>query len=1014
MKYSACLLFLIFFIDCAGASAPYSGTAAPPGDNNYYIHETTHYRIIFDKQYLKNIDFINKKVKHYLSEMHHFQNTKPKEPINVILLSARNQRSNALASLLPFTQINIFPSGVESDHHLWLDSILVHELNHIYQLSHSHIFPRFLNKLIKFPLFLFFLAPYPNIALPSLFIEGDAVLKESMFKIGGRLFKGSIRAMVYSQIKKYRNRVDDMSKVLINTRLAPHSRIGHYNHGAYLFAALEKRFSHQKINEFFKRNAIRSTFASFTFNHALMDVFNMDFHELTQFYIQQYEKQAWLQRASPRPALFKSATCKPFNKSGKTFFFLTADFKSPPVLRIYNSRLKKWTRKRVDLPLGKIFKIRHKYYARASAVIRPFIQSYSLFSEGIYPHSSFNSKYVLDMLQGRTLHIDASNTLSNYKLYLDDQFYDNIHSNALFDSKHNIYYFKQKGLNRILHKNKQPVFSYHGYDGQLMDIDSNGDIFFTAPTHYGSSVYRYSQGQVTRISSSDTIIYGKKLNNEEILVCEVTANGYDYKIIPIERKYETPAVYHYQFEKTSVLQPAPQQQASTPLVKEAPLSEPSLDNEFQQDPLPYPPETQQENRFLNSVRSATDLKLPELKYNKYNPFTKMRFSHWTPLSTDILAIFSLNPWNMSFRSSLLFTDYLQKNYIHLAYEVHSILFHRVLMAYENLTYPLHWNVGYSAGFLTWNYKNANHVFPQDTHTGHLILGYPLFKKGRWSSQLRSTQAIIYGNYNKDHRLLSTLKKMNQIECEYESCSLTKFRWAGHWTNSYAQKYPWAYSFQKGLLIDLAMKYDYVFEFSKHNLSFHGDLQSAFHLGYEFYLFPKISYTTALTDNTYPVRKSVFPLQSLEDYIPNDFSKNNTVGDLLKDLSPFKFSTSKMLFDAVSEFTVGISFKKAFHTPVYLLFPVSLVRIIPVLETQYIFLEKPKQFKAKIDWSLGKLSPFLEFIEFSAGLEMEFLLYYNKTIILRILTDGFSLPLRWMPDGHSSFDPSIYFLIKAPH
>ena len=1014
MKYYACLLFLIFFTHLIYAAAPYPETSAPSADNNYYIHETKNYRIIFDQQYLKHIDFIDQKIQHYLNQVHNAQNTTPREPINIILLSARNQKSNALASLFPFTQINIFPSGVESSHHFWLDSALVHEFNHIYQMSHSFITPFFLSKVSKLPIFLFLFAPYPNITLPSLFIEGDAVFKESMFQIGGRLYNGSIRALVYAQIKKYRNRVHDLAKVLVNTMVHPHSRIGHYNHGGYLFAALEKRFSQQQVNHFFKRNAVRNTFVAITFNHALMDTFNMDIQELTHFYIQQYGKQAYLQRSSPRPSLFTSAVCTPFNRSGEKFFFLTSDHKSSPHLRVYDRRLKKWTHKQVDLPIGKIFKIGKKYYSRASTFIHPFIQSYSLFSEGIYPHSAFNSKYVHDMLQGRTLYTDTSNTLLSYKLYFDDQFYDNIHSNALFDSRHNVYYFKQKGETRTLYKNTQPIFSYQGYDGQLIDIDAHENIFFSAPTHYGSSIYRYSKGKVTRSSSSDTIIHGKKLNHEEMLVCEVTAEGYDYKIIPIENKNETPAIYSYHFENTSPFKPDPSHKKSiaeiTPQFSEQELS---LDGEFDEPQLIDDSDFQQEDRFLNSISNIKQLKIPDLNYKKYKPLSNIRFSNWTPLSTNLRSALSLNPWIMSFGSSVLFTDYLQKNYINLAYEVHSLLFHRAFLAYENLTHSLNWSIGYNTGFLTWNYNHLNRLFPENIHTGYFTLAYPLFKKGRWSSTLRSTQSIVHGYYNKDHHILSILKKSKQIECGYEECNLTKLKWIGNWNNGYTQKYPFAYSFQKGLVVNLFMEYDYIFQLAKHNVSVRGNVQTAFHLGYEFYIFPKIAYTTALTEDTYPARTSVFPPWDEDDDEPTSFS-NSTTDNLLMDLYPF--SNSKMLFDAVSEFTASLRLKKAFHTPIYFSnFPVSLVHTVPVLETQYIFLESPrKALRSDIDWSRGNLSPFLEFIEFSIGLEIELLFYYNKSVVLSIHSSGLSIPVRWFPTGYSSFSPNIQFLIKVPN
>jgi len=444
-----------------------------------------------------------------------------------------------------------------------------------------------------------------------------------------------------------------------------------------------------------------------------------------------------------------------------------------------------------------------------------------------------------------------------------------------------MYYFKQKEKTRTLYKNKQPVFSYQGYDGNLTDIDANEDIFFTAPTHYGSSIYRYSKGKVTRSSLSDTIIHGKKLNNEEMLVCEVTAEGYDYKIIPIENKNETPAIYSYHFENTSPFKPAlkHKKDSMTEIIHQL-SEEPSLDEEFQETHFTDDLDLQQEDRFLNSVSVAKKLKMPELNYKKYKPLSKIRFSNWIPLSTDLRSAFSLNPWYMFFRSSVLFTDYLQKNHVSLAYEVRSILFHRVLLEYENLTYPLHWNIGYNTGFLIWNYDDLNHNFPENIHTGYFTLTYPLFKKGRWFSTLRSVQSTTHGYYNKNHRMLSALKKSKQIECEYEECNLTKLKWIGHWANGYTQKYPFAYSFKKGLIVNLFMEYDYILQFKKHNVSVRGDINTAFHLGYEFYIFPKVSYTKALTENTYPTRTSVFPLW---DWDSNNSVSNNTIDDLLMDL-----------------------------------------------------------------------------------------------------------------------------------
>ena len=187
-----------------------------PGDNNYLILEEKRFRIIFDKQYLPSIDKISRKIKVSISAMSRFQNRVLDEKLTVILVSSKAQIPNALATIFPSPTISLYSSIIgltELSLPVYFDGVFEHELNHIFQMSRSKA-PEILKKLSIFPGLWFFYIynPYPNMFLPLFVLEGDSVLKESLFHYGGRLYSGHARALVYSQIQHYRHRPDEFMK----------------------------------------------------------------------------------------------------------------------------------------------------------------------------------------------------------------------------------------------------------------------------------------------------------------------------------------------------------------------------------------------------------------------------------------------------------------------------------------------------------------------------------------------------------------------------------------------------------------------------------------------------------------------------------------------------------------------------------------------------------------------------------------------------------------------------------
>ena len=251
------LIASIFLIGVTLCSS-FSSAFVPPGDNDYLVLEEKQYRIIFDKQYLKSIDKMNQKIKVRLESMSQFKNRSLDERLTIILVSAKTQIPNAMATVLPSYTIILYPVGTiglqELSLPVYFEGVFEHELNHIFQLSHSKS-PKILKKLFNMPglLFFYFYNPYPNMYIPRFVLEGDSVLKESLFHYGGRLYNGYSRALVYSQIKHYQHQMDHfMNQNLLKFQLTPHTRREKYLHGGYFMAMLAETYSHETINSFFK------------------------------------------------------------------------------------------------------------------------------------------------------------------------------------------------------------------------------------------------------------------------------------------------------------------------------------------------------------------------------------------------------------------------------------------------------------------------------------------------------------------------------------------------------------------------------------------------------------------------------------------------------------------------------------------------------------------------------------------------------------------------------------------
>ncbi len=948
-------LFILLFI------SHYSLAFVPSGDNKYLIFEEEQYRIIFDEQYLDSIDEINKKIKIQFDSMSKFKNRTLDEPVNIILFSSKSQISNGFATVVPFYTIGMYPTGVLAFDTLsessWFDGLLEHELNHVFQLSHSR-FPSFWKKIFRLPSFLFAVillpfTPYPNMFLPRFVLEGDSILKESLSHDGGRLYSGAARAFVYSQIKHYQHQIDWFKKRKILTQQwgNPHFGKEIYLHGGYLMAMLAEKYSHETIHSFFKvdkkkpkkvevkkirklpvEDKLSSKFGelfSFKYIHLFID-------DILQSYFNHYLSSAVKQKPSTTPVLFESATCSAFNQDKEEILFLTSkDMKSIPVLKRFNKKNREWVNKKIDLPIGKVFKIDNKYYSRSSEVVAPNTIHYSLFSKGLKSDESFESKYVTDLRGDKVLYIDTKNNLTGFKLYLNDKFYSDVYSNALFDKYKNIYYFKQKGSRRVLYRNKKPLFSYSGYYGSLLQIDERGSVYFIGASPYGSSIYEYKAGVIYRVSTSDTVIQAIKINNKEFLACEITPYKYEYKIIPLIKSKEQPVLYKYHFKKHKPL-----------------LSKNNDNNNFINKKVVREVAFQKQSKVSavdHSNKSALEAseglkksKSASVDYKSYSSLKNIRFNGsnfaamYIGISSALLMGVSLSDYLMhnvlQFIGISAFTHF--DSNLNFTYSNSQLFF----INYLNRKYRLTWGLGY--GFLIEN----GEILDQELTVN---FRYPLFRKGRWFSSLSSSHS-----FERESAIIMASVD-NSGEKEEEMLVSNAYHSRGYFNIGYSQKFRFNYLSNKVSFWQFFVDHKFTDHDHDHDIkeqSWNGwkfgvVWDSTWQIGKNFYWLPEASYARSLNQDINPVEVALYRKalpQGFDDHSNTD--KNNyqiLSGD---DTEAGSFVTGDIFgallqsyYLAQSVGTLSMGFKHVFTLPVGLL--------IPSVRSRWVILENLSSYKS---------------------------------------------------------------------
>lgn len=466
---------------------------------------------------------------------------------HIVFRSSREQRSIGSAKMLPLPAAHIYPTPVDVMDRFafynWHLDLLIHEMAHLYQMSVQTDLSHWLSYILPKSLFLFV---YPNLASSPFIMEGHAVLLESLYGSGGRLFSGWTRAFVLAQLK------EGISLSRIFRQSAhPFSGLEKYHHGGYFFSYLLEKRGLKAVNSFFdfsSRNIV-FPFGYFAVNRAFKKSMGKSPASLFNEYKRAVRPMAMAQKSSSEPALLRSHISPPMNSDDENIYFLVSDKKSPPELVTVNKKTKKISRKKTDLPEGKIFLIGKDYYSAGAGRTGTFLHQFSLFKEGFSPLKEYSSKYVQDIRGGKILSMDSKEGLAEVRLELDGKLYSQTHSSAVLDHKGRPCYFRQKGSLRTLYRGKKPLRSFNSYYAFPAEADETG-IYFISATKYGSGLFVFRNGGVFRLSPSDTIVSARKLNEKgEFLAAEIGPDSYEYKIIQARPAPEEPFLYKYAFKK---------------------------------------------------------------------------------------------------------------------------------------------------------------------------------------------------------------------------------------------------------------------------------------------------------------------------------------------------------------------------------------------------------------------------------------------------------------------------------
>ena len=546
----------------------FSGAVVVPDD--YQITSSEKIDYIYTEEHAKMLPQIKAYQEHVMRQYEKEFGFKLDEKMHVGIASNNNQIANAMVTPIPLNLQFLYGAGAGAVDYFcfdsWMKTILIHETAHNYQLNPKE---NWISKVshkvfgntpfsILGPLVMF---PIPNILENSFILEGNAVLNESRFGNGGRLYSGYALAQVVAMA--YAGEI--RPEMMYNSTLQFPYGEKYYLIGGFFQKFLMEKYGIQKVNAYFKTYSgqILPIFTSSVFKKQ----FGKPFKTLLAEFVEDIKQKHQGFNATKGYMVAQSQFHLPLNSDEGEIYTLIGDYLSEPKIlkllkpsKIVETKSGSWRQ-------GEVFKIDNEYYTQTSAKTSPTKIVMGLFDEGVFLKENTGSKVTQGFMPNRDrVYFDIDNSLERPHIFVGETFYDTSNS-SVHVNKGDIYYFKQNGKQRTLYKNKKPLFNYQGHYGFVTDVDSHGNIYFIAKSEHGSTAYLYDGSSTKRVTSGDDVIDLKYISKGEALVATMSSEGIIYQTVTLTPTPQrvTTTKYEIEAKQSKITQGHKPFKPSTPL-----------------------------------------------------------------------------------------------------------------------------------------------------------------------------------------------------------------------------------------------------------------------------------------------------------------------------------------------------------------------------------------------------------------------------------------------------------------
>ena len=472
-------------------------------------------------------------------------------PLSVGLMSSHNQIANGFSTQFPTNrQVNYMGGAQIPDYFSsssWLDTLLLHETAHNYQTNvkdnpiSKGMYSVFRNGGFLLP---FFPATSPNIFESSFILEGNAVLNESWHGRGGRLYSGRYRAM---------NHVFAKAGYLTKERLYNQTMNFPYGESHYVFGShyqyyLAKTYGLDATNAYFKYRS-KNWYFPFMVNAPTRQAFGVNFDTSFAAWVNEIQAESQSIKLVEGQVLARSKFYSDMNtQDGKVLFLAMDKGVRAPELFQYQKQQKTLSHDTRTLALGRVFLVDDEYYTINGRHTSPWRITQGLFDESAIIKSGTQGKIIQGYLSdGRAVYFDSAKSFVSPQLYVGDEFYGSVHSSVLVHNDH-LYYFLQDGNERILYRDKQPLYSLKGFYSIVADVDNTGAVYFIANSKMGSSLYKVDRGSVSRVLDADNVVAAKLAGDNQVIVEAISPDDYYYALTDLSALDESPYVVQYMWD----------------------------------------------------------------------------------------------------------------------------------------------------------------------------------------------------------------------------------------------------------------------------------------------------------------------------------------------------------------------------------------------------------------------------------------------------------------------------------